>query len=115
MRLVILESPFAASKTATVAQHVAYAKLCVKDCLSKKESPYVSHLLFTRAGILDDLVPEERTLGILAGHAWIHVAKASVVYTDHGISKGMQQGINIAVHYGISVEYRSLPGYEAPK
>lgn len=104
MRLVVLESPFAGD----VAKNIEYAKACVKDCLLRGEAPIASHLLFTQPGILDDDKPEERKLGIAAGHAWTPKADAVVVYMDLGISKGMKAGVDRATELGVPVEFRSL-------
>jgi hypothetical protein len=104
MRLVVLESPFAGD----TSTNIAYAKRAVLDCLLRGEAPIASHLLFPQPGLLDDNEPEERKLGIAAGHAWIRVAHLMVVYVDRGISKGMQQGIDIAKALGVMIEYRRL-------
>jgi len=72
------------------------------------EAPYASHLLYTQDGVLNDLIPEERNHGIQAGFAWRQVAQATVVYTDLGISKGMQYGIDDAIKRGVPIEYRQL-------
>jgi len=58
--------------------------------------------------LLDDDIPSERQWGIDAGLAWRRVAGDSVVYTDLGISRGMEYGIAAARGAGIPVEYRSL-------
>lgn len=104
MKLVVLESPYAGD----IETNVVYARQCVRDSVLRGEAPIASHLLFTQPGILDDSVTEERSLGINAGHAWIRVAEALIVYTDMGISKGMEYGIAAAEHAGIPIEYRSL-------
>lgn len=104
MRLVIIESPFAGD----VEKNVEYARKCVRDSVLRGEAPIASHLLFTQPGILDDDIPEERALGINAGLAWRKVAEASVVYTDLGISKGMEYGIAAAKDQGVPVEFRSI-------
>lgn len=106
MKLVILESPYAGD----VERNVEYARLCVKDSLSRGEAPIASHLLYTQPTILDDDIPEQRKWGIEAGLSWRFVAHGSVVYTDCGISKGMQYGIKAAEDAGLSVEYRKLKG-----
>jgi hypothetical protein len=111
MRKVILESPFAAPTEDQVERHKTYARACVRDCLMRGESPIASHLLYTQPGILDDHIPSERQMGIDAGLAWRTVADASVVYTDLGISKGMQYGIEAAETAGIVVEFRTI-GYK---
>src|SRR5215475_13435184 len=98
MRRVILESPYSGD----VEANLAYARECIRDSLLRGEAPIASHLLYTQPGILDDNVPEERMLGIRAGHAWIdHAADAVVVYIDRGVSKGMKQGIAAAQCHGL--------------
>jgi len=104
MRKVILESPYAGA----VEANVEYARKCVRDCLLRNEAPIASHLLYTQPGILDDLVADERELGIAAGLAWGSSADATVVYTDRGISRGMEYGIERARRNGRPVEFRSL-------
>jgi hypothetical protein len=104
VRLVILESPYAGD----IDGNVEYARKCVKHALMMGDAPIASHLLYTQPGILDDLVPEQRALGIAAGLAWVSVAHATVVYMDKGISKGMEQGIQAAMRAGRSIEYRWL-------
>ncbi len=105
MRLVILESPYAGD----VEANVEYARACLRDCLLRGEAPIASHLLYTQPGVLNDNEPAERQQGIDAGLAWRRVADASVVYTDRGISRGMQYGIDAATAVGIPVEMRKLP------
>jgi hypothetical protein len=103
-RLVILESPYAGD----VEANVEYARACLRDSLLRGEAPIASHLLYTQPGVLDDLIPWERQRGIDAGLAWKAVAQASVVYTDLGISSGMQCGIDAANAAGIPIEMRIL-------
>ncbi len=103
MRRVILESPLAGD----VEANLAYARRCLADSLSKGEAPIASHLLYPQ--VLDDLEPGQRKQGIAAGHAWIAVADAMVVYCDRGISVGMVAGIKEAGWRGcIKVEFRAL-------
>ena len=104
MKLVVIESPYAGD----VEANVAYAKRCVLDCLRRGEAPYASHLFFTQPGLLDDLVPEERKLGIEAGFAWGRAAKIVAIYVDRGISGGMKQGIASASARGAHIEVRAL-------
>lgn len=105
MRLVILESPFAGD----VKRNIIYGRLCVRHALSQGDAPIASHLLYTQNGVLDDNVPEQRQWGIDAGLAWKAVAQASVVYTDLGVSRGMEYGIKAAESAGVPVEMRTLP------
>jgi len=104
MRRVYLESPYAGD----VAANVAYARECVMDCLRRGEAPFASHLFFTQPGVLMDADPAERALGIQAGLAWAEVADATVVYMDHGVSPGMQLGIDAAEKAGRPIERRWL-------
>jgi hypothetical protein len=107
VRLVIIESPYAGD----VELNVRYARVCLRDCLLRGEAPLASHLLYTQPGVLDDPIPDERALGIEAGLAWGRAAEATVVYTDLGISSGMQQGISRAHGEGRLVEYRFLGAF----
>jgi hypothetical protein len=109
VRLVIIESPYAGD----IKCNVAYARAAVRDSVLRGEAPIASHLLYTQPGILRDEVPSERQLGINAGLAWRHVAEATIVYTDRGISRGMQLGIDAATAEGIPVEYRTIEGWSA--
>ena len=104
MRLVIVESPYAGD----VDANVAYARACVADALARGEAPFASHLLYTQPGILRDEVPAERDKGIAAAMAWYRAADAAVVYTDRGISRGMEFGIATAKDAGKPVEFRSI-------
>ena len=104
MRLVILESPYAGD----IEANIEYARECVRDSLSRGEAPMASHLLYTQPGVLRDAVPAERQWGIDAGLAWASKAEATVVYTDRGISKGMNYGIDNAEQAGRPIEYRTI-------
>ena len=108
MRLVILESPYATNADHTAEENVEYARVCLRDSLRRGEAPIASHLLYTQEGVLDDKVPIERDLGIRAGLAWADLADAMVVYTDLGISEGMEKAIAFAIKREVPVEYRSL-------
>jgi hypothetical protein len=104
MKLVVLESPYAGD----VVANETYARAAMRDCLLRGEAPIASHLLYTQPGVLDDQIPEERMLGINAGLVWGRYAETTVVYTDRGISRGMQYGIERAEHEGRPVEFRAL-------
>lgn len=108
MKLVILESPYAGPSALDIEENVDYARACVRDSLLRGEAPIASHLLYTQRGILRDHVPEERQHGIDAGLAWRDVSQGTVVYTDRGISRGMEYGIRRAMDSGKTVEYRSI-------
>ncbi|MCX2696743.1 DUF7768 domain-containing protein [Ochrobactrum chromiisoli] len=100
--LTIIETPYSGD----VEANTAYAQACLLDSLRRDEAPIASHLLHTQ--VLDDMQPDERSLGIKAGLAWYRVATKCVVYTDRGISGGMKMGISRAEQHGVAVEYRSI-------
>lgn len=106
--LVIIESPFSGPTPEIIERNTHYARHCVRDSVLRGEAPIASHLLFTQQGILRDDVSEERKLGIESGHAWMRVADCIAVYTDYGISPGMNEGIDLAKALGIFIEYRKL-------
>lgn len=107
-RRVILESPYAGDR----ATNERYARAAIRDCLERGDSPYASHMLLTQPGISNDDVPSERRIGIDAGFLWHEVAHATVVYTDLGMSKGMNEGIANAHKLGQPVEFRTLKGWQ---
>ena len=108
MKLVYVESPFKGENWELTARNVYYARLCVRDCLKRREAPYASHLFFTQAGILNDAIQEERDLGIAAGQAMGDKFDLRVVYEDFGISRGMQYGIERALKLNQPIEHRKL-------
>lgn len=111
-KLVVIESPFKGKGYHETELNILYARACAHDCLKKGEYPYASHLFYTQDGILDDKNENERILGINAGIAWGSLAQKRVVYTDRGISKGMEYGIDAANEQGKEIEYRQLPNYK---
>lgn len=105
---VIIESPYAGD----IDLNVRFARACMKDSLLRGEAPIASHLLYTQTGVLDDNIPEERSLGIEAGLIWGKLAELTAVYVNLGVSKGMQYGIKSAESFGRPVEYRVVEGFE---
>jgi hypothetical protein len=106
IRRVLIESPFAAADAAGIEENLDYAYRCIRDSLLRGEAPFASHTVYTRA--LEDNIETERVMGIRAGLAWGAAADLTAVYTDRGISKGMQIGIDDAAAAGRPVEYRQL-------
>lgn len=105
---VIVESPYGAPTEAEREAHRTYLRACLRDCLLRGEAPFASHGLYTQPGVLVDEVPTDRQLGIEAGFTWRSSAHKTVVYTDRGISRGMQAGIDHAHWTGQPVVYREL-------
>ena len=107
MPLVLIESPFAGD----IDKNIEYARACMRDSLERGEAPFAMHLLYTQAGILNDAVPEERNWGIAAGMAWGKYAEITAVYSNLGITPGMEIGIQSARQEGRVIEYRELAGW----
>jgi hypothetical protein len=105
--LVLIESPFAGD----VKKNIRYARACMRDALIRGEYPFVMHLLYTQDGILNDDIPSERNLGIEAGLAWGKFADKTIVYTDLGITPGMEKGIQRAKEEGREIEFRQLESW----
>lgn len=112
-RLVIIESPYAGTID-EVERNLRYGRAAMADCFARGEAPFASHLLYTQAGVLDDNVPAQRMQGIVAGLAWGVHADMTVVYTNLGITPGMEKGIKAARAAGRTVEFRTLPGWGSP-
>lgn len=109
-KLVLLESPFAATCPEQAAVNVVYACAAMRDSIMKYgEAPFAPHILYTLPGILNDDIPVERMYGILAGLNWGQKASATVVYTDLGVTPGMQAGIESAQRSKREVILRSIP------
>lgn len=102
MQRVIIESPWAGD----IETNKRYLRACIRHCIKMGEAPFASHQMYTDS--LDDLISDERRLGIDAGFKWRCVAEKTVVYTDLGISSGMQEGIADAETLGQDIEYRKL-------
>jgi hypothetical protein len=107
MQLVLIESPYAGD----VTLNIKFARACMRDSLNRGEAPFAMHLLYTQEGILDDAIPEERNWGIAAGMAWGRNAEITAVYTNLGISPGMEFGIQKAKEAGRRVVYRELENW----
>lgn len=107
-KLVIVESPYRGVDDEQTERNLKYARRCMRDCLYRGEAPFLSHALYTQPGVLDDKNPVERLAGIDAGLAWLKVSDYHVVYTDLGITQGMEYGIAAAVAAGKRIEYRKL-------
>lgn len=108
MKCVIIESPLNDLTRELIEENKRYARKCILDSLRRGEAPYSSHLFFDHPEIFDDLKQDERESGMLAGFAWGIRADMVAVYTDRGISTGMERGIAHYTLKGIPVEYRRL-------
>lgn len=102
MDLVVIESPYAGK----VKENMEYLERCLYDSLQRCESPYASHKMLTTC--LDDDYPDERSLGIEAGLAWLKSADKQVFYADRGWSKGMLAAKKAGEEIGICQEVRYI-------
>lgn len=84
----------------------------MRDSLSKNEAPYASTKMYADGDVLDDTDPEQRARGIQAGLVWGECAELTAVYTDLGVSAGMDYGIANAIAMKRPFEYRQLPGWK---
>lgn len=103
MRIIVVESPYKPTADRSVApalwleqlhRNTRYARAAYRYCLLKcGVAPFASHLNYTQPGVLDDLDPEERILGIEAGLVIARKAgDESWFFVDLGGSDGMAQG-----------------------
>lgn len=144
-RLVVLESPYAAklkyeqwlsvndrkpSEQAVedyrkyfmeeVEDNLKFARQKFRELVAQGDAPIASHLTYTQDGILDDLVPNERRVGIAAGLAWRPMAEVSVFFPRDGYwSRGMLDALDSCVNEGLVAELGegdAVPeGYEVVK
>lgn len=105
---VVLESRFSSDSVEGIVKNKKFTLACMRDCFLKGEAPYASHVIYAHPHFLDDFIASERALGMHAGFLWGDLALKTVVYTDLGISSGMQMGIDHAIKMGRNVEYREL-------
>lgn len=110
MKLVIIESPFAADTDEGFVANEHYAQNCAKYGLLKfNESGWGSHMIWPQ--FLDDTRSDERELGIQAGLAWSRMADYHVFYTDRGWSKGMIAALRYCIEHQRPFRFRSLNGH----
>ena len=102
----VIESPFSAPTIEGLVRNVQYAMLAVRDSLNRGEAPYASHLFYTQ--MLDDNNAGERQLGMDAGLTICQHADQTAVYTDLGVSRGMEYGIETAKKAGRAIVERCL-------
>lgn len=106
--LVVIESPFAAPTRPERTANKAYVRRALYDSITRGEAPFAGHLLYPQ--VLDDLIPEDRALGIALHIEFLFRCNLVAVYSDLGISPGMSQAIDVAKRAGKRIEYREL-GY----
>lgn len=108
-RLVAIESPYGGD----VQENLRYLRACMRDCLSRRETPLAAHGLLTQPGVVDEDDREGQDLATEAGIVWAQYAHATIVYTDLGVNRCMKEAVARAEHEGREVEYRQLAGWAA--
>ena len=93
MLRVYIASPFNGTSVEETRQNIVYARLCMLDSLQRGEAPYLSHLLYTQVWAE---TPEQREAGLAAGDMWRDTADRVAIYTDLGVTTGMQRAIEKA-------------------
>lgn len=106
--LVIIESPFAGKTQEEQNANIEYAQRCLHDSLMRGEAPIAFHLLYTQPNVLDDSIPEQRSLGLKHSFAWYDKALFVAVYCDRGISPGMIKGMQHASKLGKLLSFRYI-------
>jgi hypothetical protein len=104
--IVVIESPWAGLGAGEKAKK--YLRNCIRDSLARNEIPWASHAMLAWTEALYETDTEQRLEGINVNKKMIIRAELIAVYTDHGISKGMQTAITFARMHGKRVESRRL-------
>lgn len=107
MVTIVIESPYRGKSLYDTERNKRFAKLCMRHSIDLGEAPFASHLLYTQC--LDDDIKEERETGIKLRLVWGMAARKVAVYTNYGVSEGMQYGISYWKELGKEIEFRVLP------
>jgi hypothetical protein len=99
----VVESPYGGSP-GDVARNLRYLRACLHWCVHNGFTPYASHGLLTQPGVLRDGVTAERNLGIGAGLAVGDLMPVRLVFTDLGVTVGMEAGIRRGKRIGQHIE-----------
>ena len=102
MKLVIIESPYAANRLL----YLNYLERACLDSIKLGESPFAANGFYTI--FLDDTKPVERITGMNCGWGWMAVADLIAVYIDYDISYDMRQGIKEAGLLKKEIVYRKI-------
>lgn len=109
MRIVVVESPFRSSTEQELRRNLAYVRALFDHVIERGDCPMASHLDI--AQVMDDTIPEQRELGIIAGLARLRVADIHAFGVDLGISDGMRRAMRDTPGR-VQVEQISLPEWK---
>ena len=96
-RLIYIASPYAGD----IQSNVEFAEAACRFAVSQGVTPLAVHLLYPQ--ILDDQIPDERTVGIQMGLRVLKACDELWVCGDF-ISHGMQIELTAAEEYGIPIK-----------
>lgn len=108
-KTVCIESPYAGD----TVRNLEYARACLTYCLDQGVAPFASHLLYPQ--VYDDSSEHHREIGLQAANRIGRQCDEVWVFTDHGISSGMQRAIDEATEANQPVHYRRLPTAYLPR
>jgi hypothetical protein len=93
-----------------IEANTKFAQEAMLDSFGRGEAPFTPHLLYPQ--VMDDGDEVDRNVATRAARAWLEMSDTLAVYTDLGISAGMQDEIAFAEENEIEIEYRELEGEE---
>ncbi|SRR6266576_721146 len=102
MKLVSIQSPYAGD----IERNVTYARRALQDSLQRGEAPFASHLLYTQ--VLIDGIAEYRALALKCDHAFLAECDLVAVYSDFGVTEGMETAIEKASELNIQIDFRHI-------
>lgn len=108
-KTAILVTPFMSEDPAMASRAYRYAMRAVQDSIRRGEAPMATHAFFYES--LSYKNPVERDIGLQCQLSWLKRAELVVVYTDGGITPGMQTIINSGEIKNKRMEYRSIGSF----
>lgn len=118
-KLTIIESPYADSEKATMAEHLTYLRQCLRHSWELGELPFASHVFFPF--FLNESNINERQMGIEAGYEFWRLFPGNIAYNrkeypviafycDLGISPGMKLAMERVSKTGNPFVIRNIIG-----
>lgn len=111
---VMVETPY----NGDIKLNIFYALNCMRDSYTRGESPILTHLLWTRIPTGEHVGDENheynvkncgRQYALKCGSVWRSLSHKTIIYTDLGISQGMELAIREAKS---NIEFRQLPNWK---
>ncbi len=118
LTFVLIESPLSPSDKHPFFKNIYYAQMCMQYALQCGTAPVTTHLEWTQCpGAKQIFVPDEdtenqgigRNNALVAGDKIRSIVEEVWVFTDLGISSGMQHGIDHANKIETPVREMHLP------